>query len=117
MKVPPIADLIAVAIPYLSWPLFNRYTSTSGRVAFYCMLGALVVYSWWRVRQILGWRWKPVAWFAAWVGSQQATCGLLYEARGGHVCDDGTGIPFVLLTTLFLLVIAAYYALRSNPRE
>lgn len=114
MKVPPELDLLAIAVPYLLWPAFQHISPTSGRVAFYCMGGLLVIYSGWRIRRLAGWQWVPVMWFAAFVGSQQAVCGLLFEAKGQHICDSGTGFPWILLTVTALALFAAYYARKRN---
>lgn len=105
----PLLDLLAIAVPYLAWPLFRPH----GQAAHYVMVGALVVYFGWRLRS-LGWQWLPVAWFASLVGAQQAVCGSLFVANGGHVCDDGTGYPFSVLTALALTLCALYYRSRHG---
>lgn len=116
MRPHPAVDLCAIATPYLLWPAFNDISPTSGRVAFYCLSGLLVAYLAWRLRVLAGWQWIPVMLFACVVGGQQAVCGLLFEAKGSHICDSGTGFPWVLITVCILCLIAVYYT-RKSPHD
>lgn len=104
---PPI-DLAAVAVPPLVWPAFDN-----GPTAFYVLQGLLVAYLGFRLRS-LGWQWIPVSWFAAFVGGQQAVCGALYVADGGHICDAGTHLPFSVITALSLTLCVLYYRSRHG---
>ncbi len=112
MKQPPIVDLAVFAAPFLSWQLFK-----DGPTAFYVMQGLLVGYAAWRIRVLAGWKWIPFICFAWFVAAQQALCGALFQPRGGHICDDNTGIPWILITDTVAIMIAAYYSWRhSNAR-
>lgn len=113
-KRAPVVDVLAIAAPFLLWPAFDGLSPTAGRVAFYSMSGLLVAYLGWRLRSVAGWQWIPVMLFSWFVGGQQFVCGLLFEHNGKHICDAGTGIPWVLITGAALAVIAAYYASRST---
>lgn len=108
-QVPPLVDLVAFALPFLGWQLFK-----DGPTAFYVMQGLLICYAAWRVRRLAGWRWAPFMFFAWFVGLQQAACGALFPPRGGHICDDGTGFPFILVTDTVCAMVAAYYSWRNH---
>jgi hypothetical protein len=110
----PAVDLLAIATPYLLWPAFDDISPTSGRVSFYVLQGLFICYIGWRLKVFAGWRWIPVMVYGFFVGGQQAICGLLFEHSGKHVCDAGTGFPWILLTVTALAIFAAYYARRSS---
>ncbi len=113
----PEWDLAAVAMTYLGWKAFDGISATSGRVAFYSMGGLLLIYLTWRIKSLFGWKYAPVFWFAAFVGSQQFACGLLYEHNGKAICDAGSDFPWTLITSFCALLVAIYYSRKNHERN